>query len=164
MDYIDKLLEQVKRHEGFSATPYKCTAGKWTIGYGFNLDSYGVTDTEGLVWTEGYAAYVLEQQLSELTPPAYSKTPLEEVFKSCYYDYGTDKTIEYFFCRVEAIRNMAFNLGTGGVLKFKKMITALEKKDFDLAAKEMLDSKWAKQVGNRATELSEQMRTGEWQF
>ena len=58
---------------------------------------------------------------------------------------------------------MAFNLGVAGLLKFKKMIAALEKRDYDTAAIEMLDSQWAKQVGQRSQELSRQMRTGKWQ-
>lgn len=57
---------------------------------------------------------------------------------------------------------MCFNLGIAGLLKFKKFIAAVNDGFFELAAKEMLDSLWAKQVGNRAIELSEQIKTGEW--
>lgn len=56
--------------------------------------------------------------------------------------------------------NMCFNLGLPRLMTFRKMLKALEDRNYELAAKEMLDSKWAKQVGNRAIELSEMMRTG----
>ena len=57
---------------------------------------------------------------------------------------------------------LAFNLGISGLLKFKKMLAALLQLDYSMAASEMLDSKWAEQVGSRADDLAKQMRTGEW--
>jgi lysozyme len=59
--------------------------------------------------------------------------------------------------------NMAYNLGVTGLLSFKKMLSAYKKGAFVEAAQHMLDSKWAKQVGDRAKRLAEQMRSGEWQ-
>jgi lysozyme len=56
---------------------------------------------------------------------------------------------------------MAFNLGMPRLNKFKKMWSAIEDKDYDHAAVEMLDSRWAEQVKGRATRLSDIMRTGE---
>ena len=55
---------------------------------------------------------------------------------------------------------MAFNIGVAGVLKFKKMIAAIERKDFKQAALEMDDSKWSKQVGARADRLILMMNRG----
>jgi lysozyme len=57
--------------------------------------------------------------------------------------------------------NMAFNLGFAGMMKFKKMIAAIEKKDFEQAATEMLNSRWADQVGERADRLAKMMFTGD---
>ena len=57
---------------------------------------------------------------------------------------------------------MAFNLGFFGLMKFRMMRGAISSGDFELAAREMLDSKWARQEGGRAKELAEQMRTGTW--
>ena len=56
--------------------------------------------------------------------------------------------------------NMAFNLGITRLLKFKKFLTALEKHDFETAAVEMMDSKWATQVGPRATRLRDRILKG----
>ena len=131
-----KLIEQIKRHEGLSLKLYKCTSDKWSIGYGLNLDA-GIT--------EELAELILEYQV---------KCTVSELRK-----------LEWFFnidsvARHDVIVNMAFNLGVAGVCKFHKMINAISLHDYHQAAIEMLDSKWAKQVGNRAIELAEQMRSG----
>jgi lysozyme len=70
-------------------------------------------------------------------------------------------------CSIDSVRadvlvNMAFNMGVNGLLKFKKMIAAIDDRNYDEAAIEMLNSRWAVQVGKRANELSKQMRTGEY--
>jgi lysozyme len=59
--------------------------------------------------------------------------------------------------------NMAFNLGFEGLKGFAQTISHIEGGRYDKAADAMLASKWAKQTGKRAIELSEQMRKGERQ-
>lgn len=134
---MSKLIEQLKRHEGFRAKPYKDTEGFTTIGYGFNLDA-GID--------EDLAVVILNYQVDKVKADVFSMQ---------------------FVCklndaRCDVIVNMAFNLGVSGLMKFKKMIAAIERGHYGQAAYEMMDSKWAVQVGNRAIELSEQMRTGEY--
>ena len=63
--------------------------------------------------------------------------------------------------RKEAIVAMNFQLGLGGLLKFKKMIQALRDCDFEKAAIEALDSRWAKQTSSRAADMAEIIRSGE---
>ena len=58
--------------------------------------------------------------------------------------------------------DMAFNMGIAGLKGFKKMLAAMEQGEYQTAAKEMLASKWAVQVGRRAVELAKIMQTGEW--
>ncbi|MCQ2741367.1 MAG: glycoside hydrolase family protein, partial [Alphaproteobacteria bacterium] len=58
------------------------------------------------------------------------------------------------------IVEMAFNLGMGGLAKFKKFLVAAQRGDYAEASVEMLDSTWARQVKKRATRLSEIMKTG----
>lgn len=131
-----KLIKQIKRHEGLSLKLYKCTSDKWSIGYGLNLEA-GIT--------EELAELILEYQVKRIT---------NELRKfEWFFDIDS-------FARQDVIVNMAFNLGVTGVCKFRKMINAISIHDYHEAAKEMLDSKWAKQVGNRAIELAEQMRSG----
>ena len=146
---MEKLIEQLKRHEGFRAKPYKCSAGKWTIGYGMNLDSLGISP-ENLIVNESFAEYTLGRDLDFIDSRLI-----------CFSDFlglRTDSRTRYM-----ALMNMTFNLGFRGLSKFEKMIDAIDNEDYEEASTQMLDSKWARQVGSRATELAEQMRTGEWQ-
>jgi lysozyme len=136
---MNKLIEQLKRHEGFKAKPYLCTAGKITIGYGRNLDDVGVSKAEA-------EAMLIDDVAS-------AKRGALALFLS--YEQLSD-------ARKAVVVNMCFNLGRARLSGFKNMIAAVNDGYFDLAAKEMLNSKWAKQVGNRAIELSEQMRTGDY--
>ena len=46
---------------------------------------------------------------------------------------------------------------------FVKALEAMALEQFDIAADEFMDSKWSQQVGNRATEVTEMIRTGEYQ-
>jgi len=65
--------------------------------------------------------------------------------------------------RKDAICDMAFNLGVAGLLQFRRMLSALRRQDWDGAAREMLDSLWAQQVGERARRLAAMMRSGTYE-
>ncbi|WP_018692294.1 glycoside hydrolase family protein [Algicola sagamiensis] len=133
------LIEQLKKHEGFRPDVYTCTADKPTIGYGRNLEANPFTPEEAEVWLVEAVSQVEEELKRHFNVTRLSNP------------------------RAAVLINMAYNLGVPRLMGFAKMFEALDQSDFDTAAKEMLDSRWAKQVGIRATELSEQMRTGEWQ-
>jgi len=64
--------------------------------------------------------------------------------------------------RQRVLVDMGFNLGTPTLMKFQKMWDAIEDEDWVEASEQMLDSRWAKQVGRRAERLSQAMSTGEW--
>lgn len=137
---MSKLINQLKRHEGLSLKMYKCTSDKWSIGYGLNLEA-GITEKEAdmlLVMRVDAVSFELLRQL----PKSINSTLNEP--------------------RENALINMAFNLGVSGLFKFKKMLAALEVCDYDEACRQMMDSRWAVQVGKRAFELAEQMRTGQY--
>jgi lysozyme len=129
-------IEQIKIDEGFRGQPYECTAGKITIGYGRNLDDNPLTKKE--------AEYLLRNDLEKIS---------KEAAKLPYYS-------ELDPYRRGVILNMLYNLGMTRFLKFKNMNKALAMKNYYLAAEEMLDSKWADQVGDRATRLAKIMRNG----
>lgn len=133
------LIEQLKRHEGLRLNPYKCTAGKLTIGYGRNLEDKGISEHE--------AELMLASDIHEVQDELFKRLPVYSKLNPA---------------RKGALTNMGFNLGVTGLLKFKKMISALESGDYNLAAAEMLDSRWASQVGQRSKELAEQIRTGSY--
>jgi lysozyme len=135
---LERIKEQLVRHEGLRLKPYRCTSGKLTIGYGRNLDDYGISQTEAYVLLENDIQNCEKQLLDEI-PEIYN--PLDEVRKS-------------------VLLNMCFNLGIGGLLGFNNTLTFIGSGDWERAANGMLASKWAKQVGRRAIELSELMRKG----
>ena len=133
-------IELIKRHEGFRLKPYKCTAGKTTIGYGRNLDDNGIRPDE--------ANLMLRNDMAECESVLIDRMD--------HWNALSD-------VRQAVLVNMVFNLGWPRFSKFKNMIAAVNDGYFDKAAYEMLDSQWATQVGNRAKELSEMMATNEWQ-
>jgi lysozyme len=136
MASIELLKKMLILDEGDSPTLYKCTAGKWTIGVGRNLEAVPLAKHERM--------YLLESDISRVLTNAHVHdiiTPLDPV-------------------RQAVIIDMAFNLGINGLLKFEGMLTALKMGNYDLAALEMLDSRWAVQVGHRATRLASMMKSG----
>jgi len=136
---MDKLIEQLKRHEGLRLKPYRCTAGKLTIGIGRNLEDNGISEYE--------AEILLEHDVN--------RTAKE-----------LDDTFEWFAylspARADALINICFNIGLPRLLGFKKALYNMEQGFFNRAADEFLDSRWSRQVGSRSEELAEQIRTGEY--
>lgn len=131
-----RLEAQLMRHEGLELNPYKDTVGVLTIGYGRNLEDKGITKAEALMMLRNDIAEVRKQ----LAPFSWYKKQNP--------------------ARKRALVNMCYNLGLQGLLKFKRMIQALENDDHIQAAHEALDSKWARQVGGRALEIAEVIRNG----
>tara|TARA_B100001939_G_scaffold342388_1_gene353455 strand:+ start:44 stop:496 length:453 start_codon:yes stop_codon:yes gene_type:complete len=147
-DNTDKLIKQIKRHEGNVMNngkhePYEDHLGYLTIGYGRLIDP----EIKGGI-SESEAEMLLMNDLVAFMDAAKSYS---------WYDSLDD-------VRKAVIVNMLFNLGQPRFNKFVAMHEALKAQNYATAAAEMLDSRWAKQVKGRATELAEQMRTGKWQL
>ena len=137
MSMDERITELLVQHEGMRLKPYKCTAGKLTIGVGRNLDDVGITNYEAMA--------LLKNDIARVKQELYGNLP---------YFEALDET------RQVVLIDMCFNLGISRLLKFKKMFLALNAGLYDVAASEMLDSRWAKQVGKRALELSIMMKGG----
>lgn len=144
------------RHEGYRANPYKDSVGVLTVGIGFNLER---AEAPELLAAEGIR---YNQVVSGRRP--ISK---EEAWRLASNDVNTAaadaaRIFPNFGSlptgKQEVLVNMAFNLGGAKLLKFVKLREAVAAGDFSRAADHMLQSKWAKQVGDRAVELAEQMR------
>lgn len=131
------MIRQLRLHEGERLKPYRCTAGKLTIGVGRNLEDRGITAEE--------SAYLLGNDIDRFTTELLRALPwvaqLDEV-------------------RQRVLLDMAFNLGLAGLLGFKNTLATIKAGDYQKAAAMMLDSKWAGQVGQRAERLSRMMFTG----
>jgi lysozyme len=136
MKYISQAVALLKVHEGYERYPYKCSMGVVTIGYGRNLESRGLTEEE--------AAYLLQCDVK-----------LAEGELLDQYDYYWNLSGE----RKAVLIDMMVNLGSTRLRKFKKMHLALDLRDYSLAAVEMLDSRWARQVGQRSKTLAQIMIT-----
>ena len=132
-----KLKELLIKHEGFRTRPYSDTVGKLTIGVGRNLTDCGLSKDEVYLLLEND----IRKVLVELD----------------FYFPWFGKLSEN---RQIALMDMCFNLGINRFRKFKNMIMYLVMDDFENASKEMLNSKWAQQVGGRAVELAEMIRNG----
>ena len=132
----ENIAGRVGMHEGFRDKVYKCPAGYDTIGYGFNMEANGLP--------EPIARALLVYQLEQCEIEA----------QSFHWFKGLNKA------RQGVIVELIFNIGLARFSKFKQTIAALAAKDYNKAADEMLDSKWASQVGKRATTLITIMRSG----
>ena len=138
----ENLIDSIKRHEGFSATVYRCTSGVLTIGWGRALEDPGT----GI--TEEEAELLLENDLVR--------------FEAMTRDVLRDTWHVLDQVRREALIEMCFNMGPGNLAKFKMMIASLAEEDWEAAADEALSSRWADQVGKRADRIAERIRSGEY--
>lgn len=130
------LRDWIKLHEGVRLKPYLDTVGKLTIGVGRNLDDLGITLSEAELMLDND----ILRCITQLSPfPWYANQP---------------QSIK------DALVNMCFNMGITRLLGFRKMIAALTVKDYQKAANEALDSKWAAQVHGRAKDIAGVIREG----
>jgi lysozyme len=132
------LRAQLIHSEGLRTKPYKDTVGKLTIGVGRNLDDKGITEEESL--------YLLDNDIDDAVDDA------REVIGSIFDELDD--------VRQHVLIDMALNLGRNRLKGFRRMVEAVQALDFEEAGRQMLDSKWATQVGSRALRLERMMRTG----
>lgn len=133
----EALRQQLIAHEGLRLKPYTDTVGKLTIGVGRNLADKGLTKAEAMI--------LLENDIQE-----------------CILDLATFP----WFHGLDPVRqrvmvDMRFNLGPKGFRAFKRTLAAVSDGRFNHAADQMLASKWASQVGARASRLARMMRIGD---
>ena len=139
---FDRDLElQLIKHEDLRLKPYRCSADKLSIGVGRNLDDNGITRIEAMVMLR-----------NDITSTRFA---LEKAVPG-FLGFSAQ--------RRRALIDMCFNLGLTRFLQFKQMLAAIRMGDFCGAADEMLNSKWASQVGKepgqRAHTLATMMREG----
>ena len=137
---MDILAERIKRHEGFRNHIYLDSEGFVTGGYGhhFYPGSRLPVDVAEILFKQDLALAVSDY--AKIAPSLRKKLNM---------------------IRARVIVEMLFNMGLQKVLQFVKMWKAIGEDNFELAANEMLASKWASQVGQRAVELANIMKTGQ---
>tara|TARA_Y100000401_G_scaffold115664_1_gene119790 strand:- start:2249 stop:2722 length:474 start_codon:yes stop_codon:yes gene_type:complete len=156
---MTELLDQLVLHEGLELLPYKDTLNIDTIGIGRNLEHRGLSEEElahigkdisdicewGITKEQAY--YLAENDVKIVEKEVCEKHPC---------------VLELDEVRQRVIIDMAFNMGVPRLSKFVKMWKAIHEENFEEVKIQMLDSRWANQVGNRAVRLSNAMETGEW--
>ena len=136
------LTEQLRRDEGVKPSAYQDHLGYWTIGVGRLID-----ERKGGGLRPDEIDYLLandikdrEQALSAALPWFKDLDPV----------------------RQGVLLNMAFQLGTAGLLAFKQTLRLVSEGNYSDAALQMVQSKWASQTPERATRLAKQMKDGTW--
>ena len=156
----EHLLKELVKHEGLRLQVYQDTLGIDTIGIGRNLEdrgiskeeldeldiptidhvyTYGITEADAMILAEN-DVQIVEEELLRAHP--------------CVEDLDAVRQL--------VLVDMAFNMGVPRLCKFKKMWNAVHENKFDVASKEMLDSRWANQVKSRAVKLANAMHNGEF--
>lgn len=137
MSYRDIVRAQLRLDEGERFKLYKDSVGKWSIGVGRNLDDVGLRPDE--------VALMLD---NDITVAEHTARVLFPSFETLSEN------------RKAVLVNMAFNLGQERLSHFTHFRDAVEAGNWREASEEMLESKWAGQVGVRAKRLAEQMLAG----
>jgi lysozyme len=136
-EILSQFEQMLIQQEGLRLKLYICPTGKMTIGCGRNLEDLGISEEEAL--------FLLKNDINRV---------LKEVSQFKWIDSLNAP-------RQLVILSMVFNLGLSKFLQFKKLIQAIQDKNYDLASNEMLSSLWASQVKKRAVILAEIMKTGQ---
>ena len=140
-----RFQEYIKKNEGLVKKLYYCSEGFPTIGYGHKCKPDEVKLYAKPISTVR-ARFIFKQDFAVAVGTAY------KVFPHCIESLSENRQM--------CIVDMAFNLGETGLRKFKKMVKAVEEKNFDKASDEIMDSKYAKQVKGRAKTNADYMRMG----
>ena len=140
--FMGQLVDTLKRHEGVRSHAYKCSENMITVGVGRNLDENG-----GIGLSDDEIEYLLMNDIERC----------DAELRAAYDWYENLKKP-----RRDAMINMCFNLGLTRLRGFVKALEAMSREQYDVAADEFMDSRWAKQVGDRAVEVTELIRSGEY--
>lgn len=144
---LQEVVDELKRSEGWRSRPYLCPLGYPTVGWGFRIGPQGadikqyqftLPQAVGDLWLRE----LVEQVAQRIAPQLAGISEPRQAVLVC----------------------MAYQMGVDGLLAFKKMLAATAMGDYDTAADEMLNSRWARQTPNRARRMAEQMRTGQYEL
>lgn len=135
---IDEVIESLREEEGWSATVYQCSEGRWTLGHGRNVDPNG-----GIGITREEGEFMLSNDVRRTIEELESAFPM-------FGDLDQPRTA--------VLIELCFQLGLPTLRKFTNMLAALWAGDNDRAADELLDSRYARQVPARANRYAERLR------
>ena len=153
--FIDKLIQG----EGLVLTVYQDTLGIDTIGIGRNLKDRGISKEELDHMDIPNMDAIYEHGITEADAVYLATNDVQIVEEELCRAHSCVDSLDAV--RQLVLMDMAFNMGVPRLKKFKNMWAAVYANDFATASKEMLDSRWARQVKSRATRLAHAMATGE---
>lgn len=136
---VHDIYQQLKLDEGVRATMYRDELGNATVGVGHNLST---------PLSDRAVQTILEDDVSAAKAGLDAALPWAASLDDARYG---------------ALLNLTFNMGIGGLTGFPRMLRAVQAGQWDVAAKELLDSRYARQVGPRAERLAAQLSSGSWQ-
>lgn len=155
---LQRLYESIGAHEGTRSKPYLDSKGLWTVGRGTCLETNPLT---GQQWK-----YLLDNALIDVTLSADGmdylvSAKVQEVTQALERGLASWHSINDV--RQNCLIEMGYQISGYGCLSFPKMRAAIERGDWKEAAKQGLDSKWAKiDSPNRAREMMRILENGEW--
>ncbi len=145
------IHDMLRRHEGLSLKPYRCPAGKQTIGYGWNMEAHPLpSDIAACLRITGAITEEMAERLLNISIDT-ADADCRDIFPGF---------VNFTEARKAALTDFVFNVGSTTALKFKKMRAAIETGNWDRAADELVDSDWFKQVGVRGPEIVGMVRVG----
>lgn len=150
---LNTAVQRLAFHEGCVLTPYRDHLGYWTIGIGRCYEKNPITPEEeyviGKCWKKGItkngAYYLLRNDIKKTLRELTEQVP--------FFDELSDE-------RQYALLDMGFQLGVRGVLKFRKMMSALGVGNYEEARRQCLDSNYARQTPKRANRIANCLATG----
>jgi len=145
-----QLIEMVRRHEGVRAHLYRDSLGFWTVGVGHMVDV-----RKGGWWDDDIAARLNKNgfSLSPQVIDAYLRDDLASAERDVQELITAKDRLND--ARYAALVSMAFNLGASGFASFTKARAAINRGQWREAHDQLLDSKWARQLPQRAKEIAE---------
>ena len=136
---MEKINKLIRLHEGSKNKPYKCTAGKLTIGVGRNLDDLGLSEDE--------IDYLLINDVNRVVKELGTAFPWFSELNEA---------------RRDALIDICFNIGMPRLKGFTNALSAMSEGKYTIASLEFLDSRWAEQVGQRAKTVAGMISTGKY--
>ncbi len=141
--FLSKLKKKIVRHEGYSTKVYLCPKGKLTVGAGINLESkFGrVNAKKDFPVGKNINEVILTQWFDEEVEKSIATA------KKLFPNFNSlPENTQLVLC------DLSFNLGEAKLKQFEKFISAIHSRNFPRAAKELIDSNYYKQVGDRGKE------------
>ena len=151
---------RIAEYEGKRAHVYTDTAGHPSVGIGVNLDRHGAKEALEAVGADYDKVRAGEQDLTDDQISKLFQQDLNQAISdagSAVSNFSTLNDPRQF-----VVVDMIFNLGSAGFGQFHHAISAIESQDWETAGEQMKQSSWYSQVGHRAENDVEMMKTGEW--